>query len=136
MNASIAWIASGQINESRIRTPTAYITEKALQQCPLVLLPVGTVLVAMIGQGKTRGMAAILEVEATINQNLAYIRPCRRVDSEYLLAYLQHNYMHLRNSGRGSNQDALNCQILKQFPLPLPPNNSPGASQPPAINMH
>ena len=74
----------------------------------------------MIGQGKTRGKAAYLAIEACINQNFAYVIPNGKVSSWYLFYILEHQYAALRGSGRGSNQDALNCRIVKDYKIPLP----------------
>jgi type I restriction enzyme S subunit len=82
--------------------------ELALRECSIELLPAGTVVVAVIGQGKTRGMSARLEISACINQNLAYVSPGPLLDSRFLHQFLHHNYAALRGQGRGSNQDALN----------------------------
>jgi type I restriction enzyme S subunit len=117
---TIPWLPTGKVNDYIIRTADSFVTEKALAECPIRLLPRGTVLVAMIGQGKTRGMVAYLDVEATINQNFAYVAPGAAVRSWFLFAFLNHVYGELRGSGRGSNQDALNCGILKAFPVPVP----------------
>lgn len=75
----------------------------------------------MIGQGKTRGMVAHLSIEATINQNFAYVSPSEHMRSMFLFGYLEHKYEELRNSARGSNQGALNCSIIRSFPVPVPP---------------
>lgn len=120
-NGTIPWLGSGEVNQYRVRTFQEGITEKALRSCSLRLLPVGTVIVGMVGQGKTRGMAAILEIEATINQNLAAICPGPRLCSEYLLLVFISAYEQLREGGRGSNQAALNCEILSEFKIAIPP---------------
>src|SRR5579884_4296290 len=84
------------------------------------ILPKGTILVALIGQGKTRGMTARLEIDACINQNVAYVSPGSALNGLFLFHYLRTQYDPLRSNGRGSNQDALNCRILKEYPVPVP----------------
>jgi type I restriction enzyme, S subunit len=118
----IPWVASGKVNERIVFEPTAYITPQALAKCPLRLLPVETVIVAMIGEGQTRGRTSILGIEAAINQNLAYIVANReRLVPVFLLELLRFQYEPLRALGRGSNQAALNCGLIKKFKIPLPP---------------
>ena len=77
----------------------------------------------MIGQGKTRGLSASLEIEASINQNLAAIIPTNNLVSDYLLYIFQSAYDYLREYGRGGNQAALNCEILAALKIPLPPRD-------------
>jgi type I restriction enzyme S subunit len=80
--------------------------------------------VAITGQGKTLGTAAVVLFDTTVNQHLAYLRlQSEAVLPEYVLAYLQTRYDHLRAQGSagGSTKAALTCGLLKQYPLPLPP---------------
>jgi type I restriction enzyme S subunit len=117
---SIAWLASGKVNDYRIMAPSEFVTQRAVSECHLRVLPAGSVLVGMIGQGKTRGMAARLDIPAAINQNLAGIVPGPRLLGGYLHHYLVHSYQMLRSGGRGSNQDALTTGLVAAFPVPAP----------------
>ncbi len=117
---TVPWLPTGKVNDRVIRRAEAYVTDRALAETSLHILPRGTVLVAMIGQGKTRGKTAILEIEATTNQNFASIIPGSALDSWFLFFLLEHAYEKLRAGGRGSNQDALNCRILKEYLIPVP----------------
>jgi len=72
---NVPWLSSGEVNQYQVVEAREFITEQALQECSLRSLPAGTILVGLIGQGKTRGTAAILQIEACINQNLAAILP-------------------------------------------------------------
>lgn len=119
-DGKIPWLASGEVNQYRISEPSEYITELALANCSLRLLPRGTVVVGMIGQGKTRGQSAVLEIEACVNQNLAAIVPGNRLESDYLLYVFKAMYNYLREFGRGGNQAALNSEILSALRVPLP----------------
>jgi type I restriction enzyme S subunit len=83
-------------------------------------LPRGTVLVGMIGQGRTRGMSAYLDIEACINQNFGAFVPRGRIFGKWLFYYFDFHYSHLREIGGGTNQGALNCYLLKRVRLPLP----------------
>ncbi len=74
----------------------------------------------MIGQGKTRGSAALMEIEASVNQNFACITP-RDIESYYLFYALDFSYEALRRSSHGSNQEALNCGLVANFPVPCAP---------------
>lgn len=120
-NGSIPWLPTAKVNDRRVRQAGEFITDAALRQCPLKLIPSGSVLVAMIGQGKTRGMVARLELDACINQNFAAVTPRDEVDSMYLFHYLDGSYAALRRVSQGTNQGALNCRLVSDFQVTLPP---------------
>jgi type I restriction enzyme, S subunit len=120
-NGTMPWIASGKLNDRRITTPTELVTERALEECSLPIVRSGAVLVGLIGQGRTRGMSAILMIDATISQNLAAIVPRSILDSQFVYYALIACYGYLRDLGRGSNQPALNCEIVGRLPVPVPP---------------
>jgi type I restriction enzyme, S subunit len=117
----VPWLSSGEVNQYHINEASEFITKLALEKCSLRMLPQGTVVVGMIGQGKTRGQSAVLEFEACINQNLAAIVPGDQLDSYYLLHVFQSVYDYLREFGRGGNQAALNSEILSALTIPIPP---------------
>lgn len=121
LDGDIAWLSSGEVNQQQVTAASEFITAKALEECSLTVLPIGTVLVGMVGQGRTRGLSALLRIEATINQNLAGIVPDCRLKPEYLHFVFQAMYEYLREYGRGGNQAALNCDILSAAVIPLPP---------------
>lgn len=121
LNGSIPWLASGQVNDYIVCKAREHITPAALKESSLRLLPAGSVILGMVGQGKTRGMSAYLGIEATINQNLAGITPGSELDGRYLHYMLMAAYDSLRNYGRGGNQAALNCSIVGSFTTLLPP---------------
>ncbi|MFP6844963.1 MAG: restriction endonuclease subunit S [Thalassolituus sp.] len=120
-NGTIPWMSSGKVNEYLISTPSELITESAFRECSLRFFPKGTVLVGIVGQGKTRGTSARLAIDAAINQNVAGIIPSDELLSEFLHQYLIQAYDEVRNCGQGSNQEALNCQILSAFKIAFPP---------------
>ncbi len=120
-NGTIPWMSSGKVNEYLISTPSELITESAFRECSLRIFPKGTVLVGIVGQGKTRGTSARLAIDAAINQNVAGIIPSDKLLSEFLHQYLIQAYDEVRNQGQGSNQEALNCQILSAFKIAFPP---------------
>jgi len=118
------WLNSSKINEEIIYNSDQYVSKQALEECHLPVVPPESVLVAITGEGQTRGRSAMLKFKATINQHLAYIRV---VDShlhpEYLWRQLQAAYQWLRSesSGGGSTRAALTCEFLKEMKVPMPP---------------
>ncbi|HEU0078801.1 MAG TPA: restriction endonuclease subunit S [Longimicrobiaceae bacterium] len=121
-DGDIPWVSSGEVAFSRIRTTRETISEAGLQNSSTRLHPPGTVLIGMIGEGKTRGQVAILEVEACNNQNCAAIRcPKGQLSSEFVYHFLASQYEANRRVGSGNNQPALNKSRVESFLLPLPP---------------
>jgi type I restriction enzyme S subunit len=118
------WLNSSQVNRSFIDNADQFVTQAALRECHLPRVPAGSVLVAITGQGKTRGMSAMLGMEATINQHIAYITPRVPVaSSEYIHLALSAAYLQLRalSEDSGSTKGAITCEDLKRFKLALPP---------------
>ena len=121
LDGTVPWLASTKVNEDRVTSPSELISETALRECSLTLMPAGSVIIGLVGQGRTRGMAALLGIEATINQNMAAIIPRRRIMGRYLQYQLESMYIPIRESGRGANQAALNCELVADLHLPSPP---------------
>lgn len=118
----IPWIKTTEVNFAPISKANEYISRKAINDCSLALLPPETVLVAMYGQGKTRGRSAILEMESTTNQACFAILPNDTWKPEFLYLWLRNNYSDLRalSEDRGGNQANLNGALLKHLNVPAP----------------
>lgn len=105
----IPWVSSGEVAFCEIHETRETITELGLQNTSTEVHPPGTVLLGMIGEGKTRGQAAILEIHASHNQNPAAIRVSETsVPPEYVYHFLKLEYERTRKIGSGNNQPALN----------------------------
>jgi type I restriction enzyme S subunit len=117
------WVKTGEVAFKPIYQTEESVSAKALAECSLTLLPAGTVLVAMYGQGKTRGQSALLRVAATTNQACFAILPTPALDPEYLQLWLRHSYEALRalSDSRGGNQSNLNGALMNAFEVPLLP---------------
>lgn len=118
---SIPWVSSGKINDDFITTPTDMITELALRETNCKVFPVHTLLVAMYGEGKTRGKCAELLIPAATNQALAAIilPHDSLVDRSYLKWYLTYNYQIIRRKAVGGVQPNLSLGIIKNFEIPI-----------------
>lgn len=124
------WLNSSVVNHDEVREAERFVTELALRECHLPVIRPPAVLVGITGQGKTRGMAAPLMFEATINQHLAYIIPSPgRLEVSFLLRALQMAYDNLRTDSEsaGSTKGAITCDQLSRFAIPLPPLNEQSA---------
>jgi type I restriction enzyme S subunit len=118
------WLNSSVVNADYVREASRRVTAKALKDCHLPIISPPAVLVGITGQGKTRGMAAVLMIEATINQHLAFLKPRdKRIKAEYLRYVLLRAYSYLRSDseGSGSTKGAITCEQLASFRIPLPP---------------
>ena len=119
-NGNICWVSSGEVKFTKIYETNECITDKGVLNSSAKVRPKGSVLLAMIGEGKTRGQAAVLEVPAAHNQNTASIlvsqTPCSPL---YLYYYLVLNYDHTRRVGSGNNQKALNKDRVKALRIPF-----------------
>lgn len=121
-DGNINWLSSGEIAFRNITSTKEKITIEGLENTSCKVHPVGTVIIAMIGEGKTRGQAAILKVESSHNQNTAAIRVDDKVyKSQLLYYYLVLKYEDNRRVGSGDNQKALNKERVKNITIPLPP---------------
>ena len=120
--AEIPWVKTGEVAFAPITRTEEAISKQALAECSLTLLPPQTVLVAMIGQGKTRGQSAILEIAATTNQNCFAIQPNDTWEASFLFHWLMASYYDLRelSGGRGGSQSALNGALLNALKIPAP----------------
>jgi type I restriction enzyme, S subunit len=120
VDGTIPWITSGRVNDSRITEADQFVTPTALAQCNLTIYPRGTLLLAMYGEGKTRGMASELEIEATTNQALAAIQTASTIKS-FVKVVLWKNYEDVRKTASGGVQPNLNLSIVRAIQIPLPP---------------
>lgn len=118
----IPWVSSGEVRFERISTTKETITPFGLDNSSTQLNPKGSVMLGMIGEGKTRGQVAILGIEAANNQNCAAIWvPETDVPPEFVYAWLWSRYEDTRRGSSGNNQPALNKFLVERMPFPLPP---------------
>ncbi|MCM8622434.1 MAG: restriction endonuclease subunit S [Candidatus Accumulibacter sp.] len=120
--AEIPWVKTGEVAFAPIARTEEAISRQALAECSLTLLPPRTVLIAMYGQGKTRGQSAILEIEAATNQACFAVLPNEAWDAGFLHYWLMASYDDLRglSDGRGGNQANLNGGLLSALEVPAP----------------
>ena len=119
-NGTVPWVKTTELQNNRLSDIGEYITEKGLNESSAKIVPEGTVLIAMYGQGKTRGMTAILDVPASTNQACACLLPSEKIESEYLWQYMIMSYDRLRNLAQGGNQPNLNGNMIKNFTVLIP----------------
>ena len=120
-DGTVPWLNSSKVNDGDVVEPSEWVTERALVESAISLVPSGAVILGLIGQGRTRGMSALLRISATISQNLAAVVPGGEADGAFLRHLFASHYWDIRELGRGGNQEALNCDIVARLRLPIPP---------------
>ena len=119
-DGEIPWMASAEVNQKRVGVTAEAISVKGLANSNAKVFPPSTIMVAMNGQGSTRGKASILEIEAACNQSLAAIRSKDDATNPFLFHVLTAAYERLRGiTGEGRN--GLNLELIRGYRLYLPP---------------
>ena len=113
-------MSSGEVNNTFIYSTEKKITQLGYDKTSTKLLPSNTVVIALAGQGKTRGTVAITRIELCTNQSLCAVLPDINLNSEYLFYFLSSQYKQLRNSSTGGDDSrgGLNLKIIGNFRLP------------------
>lgn len=122
-NGTIPWITSAATSEEIITTPADYITERAITETNCSIYPIGTLIIAMYGEGKTRGQISELGIEACTNQACAALQILAddvRL-SQYVKSYFQYSYENLRQKAKGGQQSNLNQTIIAETLIAIPP---------------
>lgn len=119
---TIPWVTSGQLVNDYVDEPAEYITERALSETAVKLWPVGTLLVAMYGEGRTRGHCSELRIAATTNQACAAIvvNDLSPVHPAFLKLFLKASYEDNRRLAAGGVQPNLSLGLIKNMEIPCP----------------
>lgn len=125
---SIKWLVSGDINKKIINDCEGRITELGLRNSNARYLPVNSVLIALNGQGKTRGTVAMLKIKATCNQSLVSIYPkdANTLLPELVFSNLEGRYEEIRKmtGDSGNDRRGLNMPLIKSIQFSYPKNLS------------
>ena len=122
-NGDVPWLVSADIHKVEIHKSKKFITKKGVENSNTKFLPVNSVLIALNGQGKTRGTVAILRIKATCNQSIVSIKPNDEdiIKTEFLYLYLNSIYKNIRNLTGDNQRSGLNMPIIKKIKIPLAP---------------
>jgi len=120
---TVPWINSAATNGDPILSAEHFVTRKAVNECRLKIYPKGSLVVALYGQGKTRGQVAELGLDATVNQACAVVKwlPSFSELSRFVKLALKQQYHAMRQRAEGGPQPNLNVGKIKDLVLPLPP---------------
>ncbi len=125
-NGSVGWLNSSKINDVIITEANQFITHLAKIKTSVKSIRENDLLIAITGEGQTRGRVAISKLDATINQHLASIRiNVNKLNYEYLYFWLDSNYERIRfeSTGAGSTKGAITCSDIASYPVVIPPIN-------------
>lgn len=118
---SIAWVKSTDLKDDLISLTEESVSELGIERSNAKIYPRQTVMLAMYGQGQTRGRTGKLVIEAACNQACAALLPSDELLPDYLWVWLQLSYELVRSLSRGGQQENLNLDIVRGINLPKPP---------------
>jgi len=123
ISGTVPWIKTTEVQNCVLTPKDAreYISELGLKNSSAKLLPAGTILLAMIGQGKTRGQVALLKFDATTNQNCAAIILKNNYEPTFYFNYLLSQYEKIRGMSNSAGQSNLSGALVKAIQVPVPP---------------
>jgi type I restriction enzyme, S subunit len=125
-NGKIPWLVSGDINKGIIYDCDGRITELGYKNSNAKYLPINSVIIALNGQGKTRGTVALLKIKATCNQSLVSIYPKEeeKINIEYIYYYLKSKYTQIRKitGDSGNDRRGLNMPLIRKIKIKFPKN--------------
>ncbi|MFG1881320.1 restriction endonuclease subunit S [Micromonospora sp. NPDC049102] len=117
----IPWVKTAEVRGSRIMDTEEKITDSGRVGAKSHVFPADSIVVAMYGQGATRGRSAVLGVPAATNQACAVLLPSPNFETEFMFVQLKLSYERLRMLARGGNQANLNLKMVSEFEVLLPP---------------
>lgn len=120
-NGNIPWVTTAEVKFNIIEDTAEKITEEGLANSSAKLFPVDTILIAMYGQGKTRGQVAKLGIEASTNQACAAIILKAGYYVDYYYQFLISQYDNIREMANSGGQENLSGGIVKSIKVPVPP---------------
>ncbi|WP_458456890.1 restriction endonuclease subunit S [Methanobrevibacter sp.] len=118
---NIPWLSSGEVHKKYIYFTDKFITSEGYNNSSTKLVPKNSVLIALAGQGKTRGTVAINKIELCTNQSIASIIPNKNLDYKFLFYYLESKYDYLRAlSSSDGGRGGLNLKLIRSIPIHIP----------------
>lgn len=122
-NGTVPWIRTTDVQNCILypEDTQEYISEQGLENSSAKLVPIGTILLAMIGQGKTRGQVALLKFEASTNQNSAAIILNSDQEPDFHFNFLLSQYEKIRGMSNSAGQSNLSGALVKAIKVPVPP---------------
>lgn len=121
VGGAIPWVKTTEVDYGVIDSTEEHITQLGLENSAAKLFPAGTILMAMYGQGVTRGKVAVLGIEAACNQACAALTPITAsIESKFLFHFLAYQYEQIRQFAHGGQQQNLNAEIVRNLWISYP----------------
>ena len=118
---NIPWLSSGEVHKKYVYFTDKFITSEGYNNSSTKLVPKNSVLIALAGQGKTRGTVAINKIELCTNQSIASIIPNDNLYYKFLFYYLESKYDYLRAlSSSDGGRGGLNLKLIRSIPIQIP----------------
>lgn len=118
---TIPWLKTGELHDGDIEDAEEFITHAGLLNSSAKIFPVDTILIALYGQGQTRGRTGRLAIEAATNQACCAVLPVDCLEPQYLQYWLSSMYTELREKAHGGAQPNWNIQMIKDLEIVIPP---------------
>jgi len=122
-DGTIPWLNSAVVNQEEVKEAEQFVTSAAQRECHLPLVKAGSVLVGITGQGKTRGQAVVLSLDATINQHLAFITPHPERMARWFLRwelFAAYEFLRSISDDAGGTKGALTCEEVANLRVAVP----------------
>lgn len=115
----IPWLSSGEVHKKYITFTDDMISQIGMNNSSAKMVAKDSVLIALAGQGKTRGTVAINRIPLTTNQSIAAMTFNEDFIPEFVFYNLENRYDELRrmSSGDGS-RGGLNKQLVGDIEIP------------------
>ena len=121
INGNIPWVTTTEVTNEIITSTNECITKLGLENCSAKIYPINSLIIAMYGQGATRGRTAKLGIEACTNQACAVLYEKKiEVETDFVWYYMQSQYEKLRSISHGSVRPNLNANDIANYEIPLP----------------
>lgn len=122
---TIPWVKTGEVQNGPITSTSEFITPVAVSESNAKIFPAGTILIALYGDGKTRGQVGRLTFPAATNQACAALLSdsLSEITFQYVFNFWLSQYQRLRDESAGGNQQNLNLGIIKDWVISLPPED-------------
>ncbi|UNM20287.1 restriction endonuclease subunit S [Pseudomonas sp. ArH3a] len=119
-NGDIPWVSTTLIDFNTIQNVNEYISKSGLSNSPAKIFPKNTILMAMYGQGKTRGKVAVLGINAATNQACAALLLNKGMNTEFVFQNLAVRYDEIRRISNPGGQENLSATLIKSIPFSYP----------------
>ena len=113
----IPWLKTGEVANKVLINAEEHITFEGSQFSSAKILPINTVLIAMYGEGKTKGQSGYLRIQAAVNQACCAIICSNESQSSYLYYFLRYNQRKIASLANGGAQPNLSKELIEEITI-------------------